>query len=174
MINILTTLMLLTGAEVTEEEIGLPKLHDERGVYTIDKELNELNEAGELKSRIVRASLTDEEKDLLERLVTAEAKSEPFDGKVAVAEVVLNRMDNEHFPDELEAVVYQEDQFSPVSNGKINKEPTKQSKKAVEVALKGTNQTNGALYFYNDNIIKTSWLENRQTTTRIGQHVFKR
>jgi spore germination cell wall hydrolase CwlJ-like protein len=52
-----------------------------------------------------QVGLVDEEQDLLERLVTAEAKGEPFEGKVAVAEVVLNRIDSEKFPDELEEVI---------------------------------------------------------------------
>ncbi|WP_078427777.1 cell wall hydrolase [Alkalihalobacterium alkalinitrilicum] len=165
MVNLLTTLLLLTGAEVPEEQ--LPKLHEERLVYTIEKE------SEEVKVHAVRASLTVEEKELLERLVTAEAQNEPFEGKVAVAEVVLNRMENEQFPDELEDVVFQENQFCPVENGTINKKPTEKAKKAVEEAIKGTDEANGALYFYNDNIIKTSWLQSRKTTTRIGQHVFK-
>ncbi|WP_216829771.1 cell wall hydrolase [Alkalihalobacterium elongatum] len=166
MVNVLTTLLLLTGAEVPEEE--LPKLHDERMVYMVEKDIEEAS------AHAVRTSLTKEEKELLERLVTAEAKGEPFEGKVAVAEVVLNRMDSEHFPDELEDVVYQENQFCPVTNGSINKKATKNAEKAVEEALKGTNETNDALFFYNDNIVKTSWLQSKQTTTRIGQHVFKK
>ncbi|MEB1808795.1 MAG: cell wall hydrolase [Bacillaceae bacterium] len=174
MVNVITTLLLLTGAEVPEEHLPklyeekVPQLHEERLVYKTEKDIEELN------GLAVRVSLTEEEQDLLERLVTAEAKSEPFEGKVAVAEVVLNRMESEHFPDELEEVVYQENQFCPVTNGSIHKEATAKAEKAVEVALRGTNETNDALYFYNDNIVKTSWLESKQTTTRIGQHVFKK
>jgi N-acetylmuramoyl-L-alanine amidase len=61
------------------------------------------------------------ELDLLARLVRAEAQGEPYQGKVAVAEVVINRTHSPLFPDSITAVINQKGQFSPVSNGAINK-----------------------------------------------------
>lgn len=111
---------------------------------------------------------------LLAKLVTAEAKGESLNGKIAVAEVVLNRVESSKFPDTLKGVIYQGNQFSPVSNGAINNVPTSDAKEAVRIAMQGTNKTGGALFFYNDSIVSQSWLESKQTTTRIGNHVFKK
>lgn len=69
------------------------------------------------------------DKELLARLVSAEAKGEPYAGKVAVATVVLNRVDSSKFPDTVKGVIYQKGQYSPVSNGQINKPADKGSKK---------------------------------------------
>jgi spore germination cell wall hydrolase CwlJ-like protein len=112
---------------------------------------------------------------LLEKIVTAEAKGESLEGQIAVAEVILNRVESSEFPNTLEGVIYQKNQFSPVINGSINHiEPTEQVKQAVSIALQGTNKTNGALYFYNPSIVPNSWLNTKQTTATIGGHVFKK
>jgi N-acetylmuramoyl-L-alanine amidase len=111
---------------------------------------------------------------LLEQIVTAEAKGESLQGKVAVAEVILNRVESEKFPNTVRGVVYQKNQFSPVMDGSINNEPTEEAKEAVKIALEGSNKTGGALYFYNPRIATSRWLDTRPTTATIGSHVFKK
>jgi N-acetylmuramoyl-L-alanine amidase len=118
---------------------------------------------------------TDEEIDLLARLVRAEAQIEPFEGKVAVACVVLNRIESPQFPDTIESVIYEPRQFQPVSNGEINKPADAESIEAVKAAL--TNQRDlvgNSLFFYNPTIATSRWLDTRPTTVTIGQHVFKK
>ncbi|MDR7235849.1 cell wall hydrolase [Neobacillus drentensis] len=127
------------------------------------------------KSKYVKISLTDTEIDLLSRLVRAEAETEPFEGKVAVACVVLNRVESKKFPDTIREVIYARGQFQPVQNGEINKPANEESIKAVRAAL--TEQRNlapGALFFYNPDIATSRWLDTRTTTMVIGQHVFKK
>lgn len=122
-------------------------------------------------------NLSQSEKDLLGRLVHAEAKGESFDGKVAVATVVLNRVKDASFPNTVEGVVYQSGQFSPVTNGAINNVPSADSIKAVDEAIRIVNagQSDGSLYFYNPRTaINTSFLEARPTVKTIGNHTFKR
>jgi spore germination cell wall hydrolase CwlJ-like protein len=114
------------------------------------------------------------EKDLLARIVYAEARGEPYNGKVAVAEVVLNRVEHEDFPDTIYDVIYQQGQFQPVSNGAINNTPDEESIKAVKEALNKTNLTNGSLFFYNSKTATDRWLDSRPTTVVIGNHTFKR
>lgn len=111
--------------------------------------------------------------DLLSRLVTAEARNEPYVGKVAVAEVVMNRMNSEEFPDTLEGVVYQSGQFQVVSNGTINEPATDISIQATKEAINGSNYSQGALFFYNSAIATDRWLDTLKTITVIGQHTFK-
>ncbi|WP_084820317.1 cell wall hydrolase [Mesobacillus campisalis] len=119
--------------------------------------------------------LTDAEVDLLARIVRAEAQSESFEGKVAVAEVVLNRVESKKFPDSVKGVIYAPGQFQPVKNGQINKPADEQSFKAVHAALASEGESvNGAVFFYNPAIATNRWLDTRQTTAVIGNHVFKK
>lgn len=86
--------------------------------------------------------------DTLCRIVEAEASGEDMVGKIMVANVILNRVAHERFPDSVYEVVYAKGQFSPVSNGRINRvTPSGETKEAVERALSGEDYSNGALYF---------------------------
>lgn len=127
------------------------------------------------KENSVKISLTDDEIDLLARLVRAEAESEPYEGKIAVACVVLNRVESKKFPDAIKEVIYAPRQFQPVQNGEINKPADKESIKAVKAALSEQRQlAPGALFFYNPAIATSRWLDTRTTTKIIGRHVFKK
>lgn len=97
-------------------------------------------------------SLTEEDRDALLRIVEAEAGSEDEEGKLLVANVVLNRVKDQHFPDTVKDVVTQREngitQFSPVSNGRFYRVTvSEETKDAVERALKGEDISQGALYF---------------------------
>jgi N-acetylmuramoyl-L-alanine amidase len=122
-----------------------------------------------------KVSISEDEIDLLARIVRAEAQTEPFEGKVAVASVVLNRVESSQFPNTIKKVIYQPGQFQPVSNGAINKPADKQSIKAVRAALSDLkNIAKDSLFFYNPKIATNRWLDTRKTTVVIGQHVFKK
>lgn len=116
--------------------------------------------------------------DLLQRLVEAEAGSEPYLGKVAVAAVVVNRVLDPRFPSTVRDVIYQPGQFQPVSNGRINTvRVSEETKSAVEAALKGVDPSHGSLYFYNPAISDPTlaqWHKNRVQVITIGQHRFSK
>jgi N-acetylmuramoyl-L-alanine amidase len=114
------------------------------------------------------------EKDLLARLVRAEAEGEPFTGKVAVAEVVLNRVASGDFPNTIKDVIYQAGQFTPVSNGEINKPADADSVRAVAAAIADRSIAAGSLFFYNPATATSRWLDSKTTTVAIGNHVFKK
>ncbi|WP_254434156.1 cell wall hydrolase [Halobacillus sp. Marseille-Q1614] len=120
------------------------------------------------------AVLSESEKDLLARLVEAEAKGESYAGKVAVATVVLNRVESDIYPDTVKGVIYDGIQFSPVLNGSINNPAGDESKRAVNEALAYQGYDNESLYFYNPDKAQSSYLENKEVTTVIGDHVFLR
>lgn len=112
--------------------------------------------------------------DLLARLVRAEAATEPYEGKVAVACVVLNRIESPKFPNSIKEVIYQKGQFQPVRNGQINKPADEDSIKAVHEALSEKRSlAQDSLFFYNPAIATSRWLDTRTTTIVIGDHVFK-
>ncbi|MFQ3544984.1 cell wall hydrolase [Halobacillus rhizosphaerae] len=115
---------------------------------------------------------TASEKNLLARLVEAEAKGESYAGKVAVATVVLNRVQSDQFPDSLYGVIYDNYQFSPVLNGTIHQPASSQSKQAVREAIAYQGYDHDSLFFYNPKKASSDYLSNRQVTTVIGNHVF--
>jgi spore germination cell wall hydrolase CwlJ-like protein len=109
--------------------------------------------------------------NLLARLINAEAKGESFNGKVAVGNVILNRVKSSKFPNTIRDVIYQPRQFQPVSNGAINNQPSEESLKAAHESLK-TNLIGNALYFYNPYTATDAWIRTREVTTTIGNHSF--
>ncbi|MBE5099117.1 cell wall hydrolase [Priestia aryabhattai] len=117
-------------------------------------------------------SISKSDKDLLARLVQAEAKGKPYAGKVAVATVVLNRVDSDSFPNSIQDVIYQGTQFTPVQNGEINKAADAEAKKAVNEALAFRGQGKGSLFFFNPDKTSDQWLRQKQVTITIGNHVF--
>ncbi|MBO0961717.1 cell wall hydrolase [Neobacillus sp. MM2021_6] len=121
-------------------------------------------------------SISSQEKDLFARLVEAEAKGEPEEGKVAVATVVLNRVDSPHFPNTVTGVIKEvvgdTYAFSPVQNGEINKPASEEAKLAVEEALTRKDRLNDSIYFYNPEIATDNWIHTREVVKTIGDHVF--
>jgi len=112
--------------------------------------------------------------ELLARIVHAEAKGEPYLGQVAVAAVILNRVDSSDFPNTLAGVIYQPGAFEPVMNGTINQDVPHDAtaRKAAKEALNGYDPTGGCLYFYNPATAKSKWIWSRPIVKQIGKHNF--
>lgn len=96
--------------------------------------------------------LSGQELEVLCRIVEAEAGGEDEEGKLLVANVVLNRVNHEKFPDTVTEVVFQQSkgvtQFSPVRNGRYwTVTVSDETRAAVERALEGEDISNGALFF---------------------------
>ncbi|MGL5258477.1 MAG: cell wall hydrolase [Lachnospiraceae bacterium] len=96
--------------------------------------------------------ITDKDYENLLKIVEAEAGGEDYTGKLLVANVILNRVQNEKFPNTITQVIYQNNngvsQFSPVSDGRIDTViVSDETVQAVEDAINGTNISEGALYF---------------------------
>lgn len=118
--------------------------------------------------------LTEEDVFLMSQIVFAESKGEPYEGKVAVASVILNRVLDPAFPNTIADVVFQTNAFSCVVDGVISVTPNQECFNAVYEAIKGNDPTNEALFFYNPAIATCSWMhEIEKTDSRaIGQHLF--
>lgn len=118
--------------------------------------------------------ITGEDIDLMAKLVSAESIGEPYTGKVAVASVVLNRTISPNFPNTIKEVIFQKNAFSCVRNGEINAIATQECYDAVYDAIKGTDPTNDALFFYNPTIATCNWMKQTQkiNQTTIGHHTF--
>ena len=110
--------------------------------------------------------------NLLAHLVYAEARGENYTGQVAVASVVLNRVKHTSFPNTVAGVIYQSGAFSVVSDGQINLSPNQTAISAAQDALNGWDPSYGAIYYFNPNTAKSSWIWSRPVTVVIGNHRF--
>lgn len=114
------------------------------------------------------------DRDLLARCVYAEARGEPYTGQVAVAAVVLNRVESASFPNTISGVIYQPYAFTCVSDGQINYAPDSTAYSAADDALGGWDPTNGCLYYYNPATATSKWIWSLKVELTIGRHSFAR
>ncbi|MBB6451261.1 N-acetylmuramoyl-L-alanine amidase [Geomicrobium halophilum] len=127
----------------------------------------------------IPTSANAEEEDLLARIIHAEAKGEPYEGKIAVGHVILNRVADDQFPDSIYEVVHEVTpegayQFSPVLDGSIHEPAGEESKQAAREALANEGQAGDSLFFYNPEKATNYWNATREETKTIGNHVFAR
>lgn len=109
---------------------------------------------------------------LLAKCVYAEARGEPYAGKVAVAAVVLNRVKSADFPNSISGVIYQPLAFTAVADGQINLSPDTEAIRAARDAMNGWDPSGGALYYYNPAKTTSKWIYSRRVITVIGKHYF--
>lgn len=110
---------------------------------------------------------------LLAKIAMAEAEGEDTEGKALVMLVVLNRVWSDEFPNTISEVIYQEDQFSPVSNGRFESvEPSKDCYKALDlIQLQHWDESEGALYF--ESASASTWhRDNLKLLFQHGRHMF--
>ncbi|QIA27858.1 cell wall hydrolase [Thermaerobacter sp. PB12/4term] len=122
-----------------------------------------------------------DELELLARMVEIEAGNEPYEGKVAVAAVILNRVRSPRFPDSVRAVIFQPGQFPTAAEKLPRVRPGSSERRAAREALAGQDPSNGALYFYNPvrhpcegDAARGDFFCSLKVTARIGNHVFAR
>jgi N-acetylmuramoyl-L-alanine amidase len=112
----------------------------------------------------------------LSRIIYAESRGEPLLGKIAVGNVVMNRVDSKLFPNTIYGVIFDRKygvQFSPIINGAIYNNPNAECIRAAKMVLEGTSVNDGILYFLNPRIATNSWIQkNRTFAFVIGNHHF--
>lgn len=109
---------------------------------------------------------------LLARLISAEARGEPYIGQVAVGAVVLNRIDHPSFPNSLSGVIYQSGAFSCLYDGQFDQPISDSAYRAAREALSGSDPTGGAIYYFNPATATSSWIWSRPLLIVIGSHRF--
>ena len=110
--------------------------------------------------------------ELLARIISAEARGEPYLGQVAVGAVVLNRIEHPSFPDTLSGVVYQKGAFSCLNDGQFYEPISDSAYKAATDAINGLDPSGGAIYYYNPVKSTNKWIFSRPVITTIGDHRF--
>lgn len=118
----------------------------------------------------------DDEVFWLGRIIHAEAQGEPLLGKIAVGNVVLNRVRSNYYPNTIYGVIFDKKygvQFSPILNGSIYNTPSFNSTLAAKICLEGFDVANGAFFFLQPRLSTSSWIpKNRDYTFTIGNHDF--
>ena len=110
--------------------------------------LEKKRKARKARGRKKRKEKQRRERAILERIVEAEAGDQHLKGRIMVANVIMNRVKSNHFPDTVKGVVFAHRQFSPIQNGSYYRvSVSEKTKQAVKKALKGTDYSKGALYF---------------------------
>lgn len=110
--------------------------------------------------------------ELLARLISAEARGEPYIGQVAVGAVVMNRTRHPSFPSTISGVIYQRGAFSCIDDGQFNKPIADSAYRAAREALAGSDPTGGAIYYYNPAKTTNKWIWSRPVIVTIGSHRF--
>lgn len=118
----------------------------------------------------------DDEVLWLARIIHAESQGEPFKGKMAVGNVILNRVRSTQFPNTIYSVIFDKKygvQFTPSINGAIYNTPNAESIIAAKVCLEGYSLSNNILYFVNPKLAPNSWAsKNRPYAFTIQNHSF--
>ena len=109
---------------------------------------------------------------LLARLISAEARGEPYVGQVAVGAVVLNRVQHPSFPNTIAGVIYQSGAFSCLTDGQFNQPVAASAYRAADDALNGWDPTGGAIYYFNPATATSAWIWSRPLIVTIGKHRF--
>ncbi|MCC8047623.1 MAG: spore cortex-lytic enzyme [Oscillospiraceae bacterium] len=109
---------------------------------------------------------------LLARLISAEARGEPYEGQVAVGAVVLNRMKHPSFPNTMSGVIYQSGAFSCIYDGQFNEPVSSTCYQAARDAINGWDPSGGAIYYFNPSTATSSWIWSRPLLVTIGKHRF--
>ena len=134
------------------------------------EEIKTIPEKGAYNS--VPSGYSENDVELMARAVHAEARGEPYIGQVAVAAVILNRVNSSTFPNTISAVIYEPLASTAVADGQINLSADEASKRAVMDAMNGLDPSESAVYYFNPDIATSDWIWGRPQIKRIGKHIF--
>ena len=109
---------------------------------------------------------------LLARLISAEARGEPYTGQVAVGAVVLNRVEHPSFPNSISGVISQPGAFSCLDDGQFDQPVSESAYRAARDAINGYDPSYGAIYYFNPATATSKWIWSRPLIVTIGNHRF--
>lgn len=109
---------------------------------------------------------------LMANAVYGEARGEPYEGQVAVAAVILNRLESATFPNSVSGVIFEPRAFTAVADGQIWLTPNETARQAVLDAINGWDPSGNALYYFNPVTATSSWIWTRPQIKQIGKHIF--
>lgn len=119
-----------------------------------------------------QVNASNSEVQLLGRIISAEARGEPYLGQIGVGAVILNRIESPSFPDTLSGVIYEGGAFTAIVDGQFNEPVADSALKAAKEALNGQDPTGGAIYYYNPKKTSNAFIISRPIIKQIGSHLF--
>lgn len=128
--------------------------------------------AGKKKDVQLPGKYSDKDLKLISNAVYGEARGEPYEGQVAVAAVILNRIEHADFPDTIGGVIFQPGAFTAVDDGQIWLTPNDRATEAVIDAINGWDPSENAIYYFNPITATSKWIWSRQQIKKIGLHIF--
>ncbi|HZK54638.1 MAG TPA: spore cortex-lytic enzyme [Desulfosporosinus sp.] len=159
----------LTAVQRFQKERGL-RVDGLAGTQTINELKRLSGQSTNSTGKAVGAKNVDT--NLLARCVNAEARGEPYVGQVAVAAVILNRIEDPAFPKTIADIVYQPRAFSSVDDGQINLPPSADALRAAQEAVSGSDPSKGAVFFFNPDKTSNKYIWSRPQILKIGNHIF--
>lgn len=175
-VGVLTGMLLIPFAlflHLAPAAKKMPLPEGKQQTVTVAEEIMEPSVAGEREISVSRGGENDRASVYtLAQVIEGEAADEPYEGKVAVGAVILNRTQSPSFPHTIPGVINQTDAFQSISNGQYQRPLSKESLNAAVDALNGKDPSGGALYFWNPAKSTSPWVWSRPVVTQIGRHVF--
>ncbi|MGF9907175.1 cell wall hydrolase [Brevibacillus porteri] len=168
-------LPVLDRAQVPSEQVSKKEKKPTTSATAVKRESVQVSRNS--RPKVVRngkVKVSQRDMELLARLVYAEGRGEPYEGQVAIAAVVLNRVASDEFPNTVREVIYAPNAFSPVHDGNLTHKSNESTRKAVQDAVNGKDPSNGSLYFFNPDTATSKWIWSRPVTVEIGNHRFAR
>ncbi|WP_163537778.1 spore cortex-lytic enzyme [Gracilibacillus sp. YIM 98692] len=145
---------------------------ENQGANPNDTPGNETGEPIEPTAVNIPAGFSQNDIKIMANAVHGEARGEPYEGKVAVAAVILNRVESPTFPNTASGVIFEPRAFTAVSDGQIWLTPDDSARRAVLDAINGMDPTGEALYYFNPDTATSDWIWSRPQIKRIGKHIF--
>lgn len=127
---------------------------------------------GKKKDMQLPSKYSDQDLKLMSNAVYGEARGEPYEGQVAVAAVILNRVEHSEFPDTVGGVIFQPGAFTAVDDGQIWLTPNDRASEAVLDAINGWDPSENAIYYFNPITATSKWIWSRPQIKKIGLHIF--
>lgn len=154
----------------TRDLIASYKLETSNLEYMINEQSKQIKES----TNEIEDSSKEYDLRLMAQLIEAESGNQPFEGKLAVGTVVMNRIQSDKFPDTIKEVVFQKGQFQVVDNGTIYNTPSEDSMKAAKEIMDGKRVlASNVLYFYNPKITSLgNWIRKLKVDKVIKDHTF--
>ncbi|WP_409301417.1 spore cortex-lytic enzyme [Peribacillus sp. SCS-155] len=128
--------------------------------------------AGNVTAANVPGGYSQNDIRLLANAVYGEARGEPYIGQVAIAAVILNRLEHASFPNTISGVIFEPRAFTAVADGQIWLTPNDKAKRAVIDAINGWDPTGNATYYFNPDTATSGWIWTRPQIKKIGKHIF--
>jgi len=119
-----------------------------------------------------KLGLSDNDLKLMANAVYGESRGEPYEGQVAVAAVIINRLKSQSFPNTISGVIFQPGAFTAVADGQIWLTPNESASRAVRDAINGWDPSGGCEYYFNPETATSKWIWTRPQVKTIGKHIF--